>query len=120
MPCCSSRYAAWQSGSRKIATRTLRPRISSLPADCTCAAARWITRWKPSVCCGVTSTRSGSDSSFSSKNCSSARFSVDDVAAAVAHDLGDVGVVEQRVEHVLDAEELVPAATRLVDGERAG
>ena len=40
-----------------------------------------------------------------------------DVSPAVAHDLDDVGVVEQGVEHVLDAEELVPPPPCLAHGQ---
>ncbi len=42
-----------------------------------------------------------------------------DVAAAMAYDLRDVGVVQQRIEHVLDAEELVapPAGFAHREGE---
>ena len=40
-----------------------------------------------------------------------------DVTAAVTHDLGDVAVMQERVQHVLDAQELVAATTRLADGE---
>src|SRR5579885_3076661 len=81
IPCWASRYAAWQSGSRKIAASTWRPSTSSLPADCTCAAARWSTRWKASVCSGGASTPGGSrsttaaSSSSAAKTCSTVRNS---------------------------------------------
>ena len=40
-----------------MATRMLRPFTSSLPAERTWMAARWTTRWKPTVGLGVTSAR---------------------------------------------------------------
>ena len=43
-----------------------------------------------------------------------------DVAAAGADHLGDVVVVERALEHVLEAEELVPPAPRFADGEGRG
>jgi hypothetical protein len=52
-PCCSRRWAAWESGSLKMATRTCGPRTSSLPALPICNAASWIALWKASV--GLTS-----------------------------------------------------------------
>ena len=43
-----------------------------------------------------------------------------DVAAAVAYDFGDVCIVEQCVEHVLDAEELVVSSASFADGKGEG
>src|SRR5206468_4635943 len=58
-----------------MATRRLLPSITSLPLDCTWAAARCRTRWNPRVCCGSASTPVGNCSRFSLKNFSKSRCS---------------------------------------------
>jgi hypothetical protein len=73
-----------------------------------------MTRWKPKVCCGDVVDSSGSVEPLQ------AVFQVRDIAAALPDDLGDVVVVQQRVEHVLDTEELVAAAPGFGDGQVQG
>ena len=89
-----------------------------MPDDCTCAAARWSDALEAErLLRGRLGVAPAGARSFSSKKLLELALQRGDVAAAVADDLGDVGVVEQRVEQVLDADELVAPPARLVDGE---